>query len=271
MAEEFTPRKISELPVNSSPSTSATLVGVDNGETVQIPVAEFAVAEHEHSEYAKTTDIPPAYSHPETHPASMITGLSKVATSGSYNDLTDKPTIPSGGGSGSSSGGGIITVDALPTEGVVDTIYKVYEIDEMFLITAYDGGEPMLEANYTEIVDELPEIGEPCMDFTNESMYCYYLRTDGKFYMYFTEEIVSALGGGTVGWNNLEAMGMPAITIIYSLEELDDSKVENGECTYAFAKKKPHLYIYEGGWVEIPIGFRIVHNPKLETITFIES
>lgn len=31
--------KISELPVNSSPSTSATLAGVDNGETVQIPVS----------------------------------------------------------------------------------------------------------------------------------------------------------------------------------------------------------------------------------------
>ena len=30
--------------------------------------------------------------------ASKVTGLHKVATSGSYNDLTDKPTIPSGGG-----------------------------------------------------------------------------------------------------------------------------------------------------------------------------
>ena len=34
------------------------------------------------------------YTHPSTHPASMITGLSTVATSGSYDDLTDKPTIP---------------------------------------------------------------------------------------------------------------------------------------------------------------------------------
>ena len=38
--------------------------------------------------------IPAAYSHPSTHPASMITGLSAVATSGSYNDLSNKPTIP---------------------------------------------------------------------------------------------------------------------------------------------------------------------------------
>ena len=34
------------------------------------------------------------YTHPETHPASMITGLADVATSGSYTDLTNKPTIP---------------------------------------------------------------------------------------------------------------------------------------------------------------------------------
>ena len=38
--------------------------------------------------------IPAAYTHPATHPASMITGLSTVATSGSYADLTNKPTIP---------------------------------------------------------------------------------------------------------------------------------------------------------------------------------
>lgn len=34
------------------------------------------------------------YTHPPTHPASMITGLASVATSGSYSDLSNKPTIP---------------------------------------------------------------------------------------------------------------------------------------------------------------------------------
>ena len=34
------------------------------------------------------------YTHPSTHPASMITGLATIATSGSYTDLTNKPTIP---------------------------------------------------------------------------------------------------------------------------------------------------------------------------------
>ena len=35
------------------------------------------------------------YTHPSSHAASMITGLSGVATSGSYNDLSNKPSIPS--------------------------------------------------------------------------------------------------------------------------------------------------------------------------------
>ncbi len=41
---------------------------------------------------AQFTDT--VYTHPATHPASMITGLAAVATSGSYNDLSDKPIIP---------------------------------------------------------------------------------------------------------------------------------------------------------------------------------
>ena len=52
---------------------------------------------HKHS-YNDLTDkptIPDAYTHPTTHPASMITGLATVATSGSYSDLSNKPTIPS--------------------------------------------------------------------------------------------------------------------------------------------------------------------------------
>ena len=33
------------------------------------------------------------YTHPDTHPSSMITGLATVAASGDYNDLVNKPTI----------------------------------------------------------------------------------------------------------------------------------------------------------------------------------
>lgn len=37
---------------------------------------------------------PETYTHPNTHPASMITGLAAVATSGKYSDLKDCPAIP---------------------------------------------------------------------------------------------------------------------------------------------------------------------------------
>lgn len=43
------------------------------------------------------------YTHPASHPASMITGLATVATSGSYNDLSNKPTIPTVPGYGTSA------------------------------------------------------------------------------------------------------------------------------------------------------------------------
>lgn len=49
---------------------------------------------HSYNDLSDKPTIPAAYSHPSTHPASMITGLADVATSGSYDDLTDKPTIP---------------------------------------------------------------------------------------------------------------------------------------------------------------------------------
>lgn len=56
----------------------------------------YAANDHGHS-YNDLSDkptIPAAYTHPESHPVSMITGLAEVATTGSYNDLADKPTIP---------------------------------------------------------------------------------------------------------------------------------------------------------------------------------
>lgn len=52
-----------------------------------------------------------SYTHPDTHPASMIAGLSTVATSGSYNDLSNKPTIPTVPASLPANGGNADTVD----------------------------------------------------------------------------------------------------------------------------------------------------------------
>lgn len=78
----------------------------------------FAPIVHSHAGYASSTHthsyndlsdvptIPEAYTHPATHPASMITGLATVATSGNYNDLSNKPTsLPADGGDADTLGG----------------------------------------------------------------------------------------------------------------------------------------------------------------------
>lgn len=70
--------------------------------------AGYAALNHTHS-YNDLTDVPTnqtTYTHPDTHPASMITGLATVATSGKYSDLTDKPTsLPANGGDADTVGG----------------------------------------------------------------------------------------------------------------------------------------------------------------------
>lgn len=70
--------------------------------------AGYAALNHTHS-YNDLTDTPTGqttYTHPDTHPASMITGLATVATSGKYADLTDKPTsMPANGGDADTVGG----------------------------------------------------------------------------------------------------------------------------------------------------------------------
>lgn len=65
-----------------NPEANNLVVGKINGFTINASVPA----------NAKFTDT--VYTHPSTHPASMITGLATVATSGNYNDLTNKPNIP---------------------------------------------------------------------------------------------------------------------------------------------------------------------------------
>lgn len=65
-----------------NPESNNLVVGKINGFTIEASVPA----------NAKFTDT--VYTHPSTHPASMITGLATVATSGNYNDLINKPNIP---------------------------------------------------------------------------------------------------------------------------------------------------------------------------------
>ena len=66
---------------------------------------------HSYTDLSNKPTIPSAYTHPSTHPSTMITGLSTVATSGKYSDLSGKPTIPTVPSSLPANGGNADTVD----------------------------------------------------------------------------------------------------------------------------------------------------------------
>ena len=85
------------IPTNTSQLTN------DSGFITNVPDEYITETELNARRYASeqyvddavnNASISGGYTHPATHPASMITGLSTVATSGSYDDLTDKPIIP---------------------------------------------------------------------------------------------------------------------------------------------------------------------------------
>lgn len=80
-----------------------------------------------------------AYTHPSTHPASMITGLATVATSGSYNDLSNKPTsLPANGGNASTVGGFTVGVNVPANAKFTDTTYGNASTSSAGLMSATD-------------------------------------------------------------------------------------------------------------------------------------
>lgn len=60
------------------------------------------------------------YTHPASHPASMITGLATVATSGSYDDLANKPTLGTAASKNTGTASGQIPI--LGTGGKLDDL-----------------------------------------------------------------------------------------------------------------------------------------------------
>lgn len=78
---------------NPAPHTWATGETIDATKLNALEAAAAAAATTSDLDAASTADRARA-NHTGTQPASTITGLAAVATSGSYTDLTNKPTIP---------------------------------------------------------------------------------------------------------------------------------------------------------------------------------
>lgn len=74
------------------------------------------------------------YAHPANHPASMITGLAPVATSGSYNDLTNKPTLGTAASKNTGTTNG--TVPVIGSDGKLDSsIMPAIAITDTFVVS----------------------------------------------------------------------------------------------------------------------------------------
>lgn len=83
--------KLKNLPAN----TQSLLDGLEKNKAPKTVVSDDAAGLMSAAEHTKLAGIPANanyYVHPESHPATMITGLHVVATSGNYKDLKNKPT-----------------------------------------------------------------------------------------------------------------------------------------------------------------------------------
>jgi hypothetical protein len=74
------------------------------------------------------------YTHPASHPASMITGLATVATSGSYNDLSNKPTLGTAASKNTGTANGNVPI--LGSDGKLDSsIMPALAITDTFVVS----------------------------------------------------------------------------------------------------------------------------------------
>jgi hypothetical protein len=140
-----------------------------SGETVSVDFSKVAAKEHEHSGYAITghfhgmedinglvLSLNNKADSDHTHNATSINGLSTVATSGSYNDLTDKPAIPD---SVTYTAGENISISDSGVISAVDTKYTagtgIAIENGVISCTVEGGGSEYLAGSCIDITDNI--------------------------------------------------------------------------------------------------------------------
>lgn len=189
--------------------------------------------------------------------------LATVATSGSYNDLTDKPTIPSGGGSG--GGASIIYATELPST-PSQAIYVVTQ-DEVVKAESYNEGVNITpDGGYCEIVDELPENPIVAIDMATYYFYAYYCTKDNECWAYFDDATASAVGA-PAGWLLASAMG---VVISTSVDDMSES--ESGLGVLLTTKPKTRVYVPmpDGTFLELTSGIRTRFDEYNGTVSITE-
>lgn len=131
---------------------------------------------HNYDDLSNKPTIPSAYTHPSTHPTSMITGLADVATSGSYNDLSDKPTIPSAytlPAAGSALGGVKSGGDVTISDGTI----TVNDDSHNHVISNIDGLQSTLDgkaaSSHKHYATAITVTGEDLNDYTDAGIYTF--------------------------------------------------------------------------------------------------
>nr|WP_309101688.1 hypothetical protein [Fredinandcohnia onubensis] len=75
------------------------------------------------------------YVHPSSHPASMITGLATVATSGSYNDLSNKPSLGTAASKNTGTANGNVPI--IGSDGKLDaSIMPAIAVTDTFVVNS---------------------------------------------------------------------------------------------------------------------------------------
>ena len=155
------------------------------------------------------------YTHPDTHPATMITGLADVATSGSYNDLADKPAgLPSIGGNADTVNGFTVETN-VPADAVfTDTVYTHPATHPATMITGL--ANVATSGSYNDLADKpagLPSIGgnaDTVNGFTVEAN----VPADAVFtdtIYTLPEATTTVLGGVKVGTNIAVSNGVISV------------------------------------------------------------
>jgi hypothetical protein len=299
---------LNEQPSNTSPSDSATLLGLDNGETVKIPISKFPVIETDelipdrkmlNGEY-EFTDILLARGgiivengagislHYQADRGNNTIDLfcnedSKIQCLSMDNDFNYKTEIlatekyvdekisslPSGGGSSSGGGASIIYATELPST-PAQAIYVVTQ-DEVVRaeIIMQDGSTLTPEYAYIEIVDELPN--------------------DAHIFMYDSGVYAQAMYGyylttddrvyGYIDEALNTAMGLPVgwndlgtiglVKIVHSTDEYDSNYQVN---TLVTTEPKTRVYVpmQDGTFLELTSGIRTRFDEHSRVVSITE-
>ena len=185
--------------------------------------------------------------------------------SGSYNDLIDKPSIPSieglatedyvdekisimsgGTGSGASATSAIIDVTSLPTENINEGAF--YRLLSAHLVyNQYDQGDYGDRCYY---VDSLPSVGEPVTTNTKRNT-VYYSVADNDVYGYVTSAIGSQ-AGVSEGWYTVSVLA-PLLNINWGgvITDIDDDPCDN---LLRLLLSKDY-YVYQNGWRKLPYAY----------------